>query len=57
MDQLFCAQRHMGQQLRIMSSGPTSPSLISLIIFRKTPNTAVVASEYDLTNYGFFQRN
>lgn len=46
----------MGQRTKAMS-GSEPPSLISLIIFRKTPNTAVVASEYDLTNYGFFQRN
>lgn len=45
----------MGLATKEMSS--SSPSLISLVIFRKTPNTAVVAAEYDLSNYGFFQRN
>lgn len=53
----------MPTEIELYPNGPVvfvmsaSPSLISLVILRKTPNTAVVAAEYDLSNYGFLQRN
>ncbi len=36
---------------------PVAPSIIGLILLRKTPNVSVVAAEYDLSKVGFFMRN
>jgi hypothetical protein len=47
----------MGKQMGDNVAEPAPPSILGLILLRKTPNVSVVAAEYDLSKVGFFLRN
>ena len=47
----------MGKQMADNPAEPAPPSIVGLLLLRKTPNISVIAAEYDLSKVGFFLRN